>query len=459
MRNPDWLPKGSLVAILGAGESGVGAALLAQKKEYQVFVSDKGKIKDNFRKELTTHNIPFEEGEHTIEKIEKANVIIKSPGIPDTVPFIVALKNKGIPVISEIEFAAKHTISTIIAISGSNGKTTTTNLTHHLLKNANLNVHVGGNIGHSFARLLADLPVSTGIRKRDFKQQYYVLELSSFQLDGIRTFRPHIAILLNITPDHLDRYDYKMENYVASKFRMIQNQQANDIFIYNNEDENIGNVLQNKVLEQQTMPIGKANFDDASIAFSKEQRISMQDCSLRGQHNLFNAACAIAVAKTLGLSADVIQDGINSFVNAPHRLEWVTTINGVDYINDSKATNVDAVFYALQAMDKPIIWIAGGSDKGNDYQAIEPLVANKVKALICMGADNQKLLETFSPIVKNIEETDSAADAVQRASIYAESGDVVLLSPACASFDLFKNYIDRGKQFKAEVLKLESKKL
>ncbi len=448
----NWKQEGAFVVILGAGESGIGAALLAKQKGYNVFVSDKSQIKATYKEELINNKIPLEEGEHTIEKLKKANVIVKSPGIPDHISLIKELKNEGIPVISEIEFAAKHTIPTakIIGISGSNGKTTTTKLTYHLLKTAGLNVDVGGNIGKSFARLLAE-NAQQGKNQRD----YYVLELSSFQLDGIVEFRPYISILLNITPDHLDRYEYKMENYVASKFKLIQNQQSDDVFIFNKENENMKNWMQDKVLKPQQIPIDETSFNKNSIVFDDKQAIDMQLCSLKGTHNFFNASCAIQAAKLLGIDKDTIQKGINSFVNEPHRLELVATINGVDYINDSKATNVDAVYYALQAMDKPVVWIAGGTDKGNDYADIESFVKEKVHTIICMGVDNQKLLEYFTPIVKNIEETSSAAEAVQRASIYAEEGDVILLSPACASFDLFKNYIDRGNQFKEEVQKLK----
>lgn len=314
-----------------------------------------------------------------------------------------------------------------------------------MLKTAGRNVGVGGNIGESFARLLVE----------NQQREIYVLELSSFQLDGIVDFCPNIAMLLNITPDHLDRYEYKMENYVASKFRIIQNQGEEDTFIYNNQDENILSTLEKLDNQRELIPIDQSNFTDESIQINSFT-FDMNECSLKGQHNFFNASCAISAALQLGVSKEQIQEGLNSFINSPHRLELVATINEVDYINDSKATNVDAVFYALQAQTKPIIWIAGGTDKGNDYKAIETLVQEKVKALICMGVDNSKLLEKFSPILKNIEETSSAAEAVQRAKVYAEKGDVVLLSPACASFDLFKNYIDRGNQFKAEVIKLKN---
>jgi len=432
------------VVILGAGESGVGAALLAKQEGYEVFVSDRGSIKENYKKELTEHTISFEEGKHTIEKIFKASVIIKSPGIPDKVDLIKQLKKKGIEVISEIEFAARHTKAYIIGITGSNGKTTTTKLTHHLLKTAGLNAGVGGNIGYSFSRLLTESP-----------KDIYVLELSSFQLDGIVDFRPDLSILLNITPDHLDRYEYKMENYIQSKFRIILNHQLSDTFIFNAEDENITDYMNEHTCMQKLIPIKETYFSDGKINIDKQRIFDMSDCSLKGPHNLFNSTCAIQAALKVGALPKAIQEGLNNFVNAPHRLELVATINGVDYINDSKATNVDSVYVALKAMTKSVIWIAGGTDKGNDYSAIEPFVQEKVKALICMGVDNSKLIENFSPVLKNIEETKSVAEAVERASVYAEDGDVILLSPACASFDLFKNYIDRGDQFREAVLQLK----
>ena len=432
------------VVVLGAGESGVGAALLAKHLNYEVFVSDKGSIKENYKKELLENDIPFEEEKHSEKKIFEASEIIKSPGIPDKVELIQQLKKAGIPVISEIEFASKHTKATIVAITGSNGKTTTTKLTYHLLKTAGLDVAVGGNIGFSFARLL------TGKL-----HQYYVLELSSFQLDGIETFKPDISVLLNITPDHLDRYEYKMENYVASKFRISMNQDLEDQFIYNGMDKEILSYLENETPNADLMPI-------RNIAFQNEQlnvddyAFDLSDCALNGKHNLFNATCAIKVALQLGAKPEAIQKGLNTFENDPHRLERIKEVNGVEYINDSKATNVDSVYYALDAMTKPIIWIVGGVDKGNDYQPVLKLVEEKVKAIICLGVDNAKLLVTFSPIVKVIEESGSVTEAVERAGIYAENGDVVLLSPACASFDLFKNYIDRGNQFKAAVNNLKN---
>lgn len=440
----DYTTQPKRMVVLGAGESGVGAALLAKQLGYDLFVSDKGKIAAHYKKELEAHSIPYEEGKHTLEKLFNASEVVKSPGIPDHIKLIKELHAKGIPVISEIEFAARHTSATLIAITGSNGKTTTTNLTYHLLKTAGLNIDIGGNIGYSFARLVAR-------NQRDF----YVLELSSFQLDGIVDFCPHIAILLNITPDHLDRYAYKMEYYIRSKFRIISNQQASDHFIYNEDDKHMQAYMQGQSIIPQTYAIGTpVQSDTISIA---DYSFSTKGCSLKGIHNLFNATCAIRTALLLGASATDIQEGLYTFQNAAHRLEPVAKIKGIEYINDSKATNVDAVYYALHAMEKPIVWIAGGTDKGNDYEPLAALVAKKVKALVCLGIDNQKLLEVFSPIVKNIEECQSAATAVERAQIYAEKGDVILLSPACASFDLFNNYEDRGDQFKAAVKKLAQK--
>jgi len=425
------------IVILGAGESGVGAALLAKQNNHEVFVSDRGAIKDKYKQELIENNIPFEENKHSEKKIFDASEIIKSPGIPDKVDLIQRLKKSGIPVISEIEYAYKHTNATLVAITGSNGKTTTTNLTYHLLKTANLDVAVGGNVGYSFARLLTEN-----------LHRIYVLELSSFQLDGIVNFRPDIAILLNITPDHLDRYDYKMENYVASKFRIILNQQAEDHFIFNNQDENILSFFKNEKPKANLLEVNGVKVNEDQLIVN-EFAFDLSKCSLKGKHNRFNATCAIKAALQLGVSKQDIQKGLNSFINAPHRLESVCTTNGVEYINDSKATNVDAVYYALDAMAKPIVWIVGGVDKGNDYGPIMDLVESKVKAIVCLGVDNSKILETFSPFVKIIEETKSTKTAIEIATTYAENGDVILLSPACASFDLFKNYEDRGDQFRA----------
>jgi UDP-N-acetylmuramoylalanine--D-glutamate ligase len=432
------------IAILGAGESGVGAALLARHLGFDVFVSDAGKIAEHYLLELRDKGIPYEESKHTWTSIFDADEVVKSPGIPDHAPLLQELQRLGKTVISEIEFASRHTAAVLIGITGSNGKTTTSLLTYHLLKTAGFPVALGGNVGYSFARNIIEN-----------KSDYHVLELSSFQLDGIASFRPHVAILLNITPDHLDRYEYKMENYVRSKFRIAMNQTKEDVLILNGDDPEIQNYLKNNHLAARLIK-APAHFENTPSLMVEGDLFDMTKCVLKGPHNRFNATCAIHAAKAVGVKNEMIQRGLDTFVNAPHRLEKVTTVNGVEYINDSKATNVDAVFYALQAMEKPVVWIAGGTDKGNDYSPIKSLAGQKVKALICLGVDNEKLLRVFSPILKNIEETGSAKEAVERAAIYAEPGDVVLLSPACASFDLFKNYEDRGEQFKAAVFAMKN---
>ncbi len=434
-----------LITILGAGESGVGAAILAAAKGFAVFVSDYGTIKPVYKEKLLAHGIPFEEGKHTTEKIVPSKVAVKSPGIPDSSPLIQLLDESGIPVVSEIEFGAVFTKGKMVAITGSNGKTTTTLLTHHLISQALPNVGLAGNIGTSFAEQVATED-----------KEIYVLEISSFQLDGIKTFKPEVAILLNITPDHLDRYDNDFSKYAASKFRITENQEAKDILIINSEDEGINTFGKNTVIKAGQIKIGAPEFDGQFLTV-QGSTFDMSHCSLKGEHNMFNASCAIAAAKEMGVSDESIQASLNTFTNAEHRLEVVAEINGVSYINDSKATNVDAVYYALKAQTQPVVWVVGGKDKGNDYTPVFPLVEEKVKAIVCLGKDNSKLLETFSPMVKIIEETDVAADAVHRSFIYAEPGDVVLLSPACASFDLFKNYEDRGRQFKDAVLALKEK--
>ncbi|MEZ4948781.1 MAG: UDP-N-acetylmuramoyl-L-alanine--D-glutamate ligase [Saprospiraceae bacterium] len=431
-----------LVVILGAGESGVGAALLAKEQGFEVWVSEKGKIQDHYKKELEINQIPFEAGMHNWEKIKNASFIIKSPGIPDKVEIIQKAKAIQIPVISEIEFASRYTQSLIIGITGSNGKTTTTNLCYHLLKNGGLDVQMGGNVGKSFARLLTEGNAAV-----------YVLELSSFQLDDIVDFRPHISIILNITPDHLDRYDYELEKYADAKFRITENQKSDDVFIYNAENEVILNGIAKRNIGCQTIGIRvpENDFELEEFAYSFEKTL------LKGPHNRFNAACAITIAWLMNIEKDKIQEGLNSFIPVAHRMELVATVNGVEYINDSKATNVDAVYFALMAMDKPVVWIAGGQDKGNDYQPLMRLVEEKVKAIVCLGIDNEKIKETFSKLCKPIVEAASSAAAVKHAKDLAQEGDVVLLSPACASFDLFKNYEDRGDQFKKNVNELLEK--
>ncbi len=445
LANYTFQSKMTKTTILGAAESGIGAALLAQQLGHQVFVSDFGKIKEAFKAELEENDLPYEEGQHTEKRILESDEVVKSPGIPDTAPIVLALEAKGIPVISEIEFASRHTNAKIIAITGSNGKTTTTKLTYELLKAGGLKVGMAGNIGISFARSI-------------YEQQYfdyYVLELSSFQLDGINKFRPDIAVLLNITPDHLDRYDYEISKYARSKFRIAMNQTFDDLFILNYDlgvdyedfdisGEDLDRLEARRIFVRMKFPDkGKIKVND--VAFD------LSNSSLRGPHNQFNATCAVQIAKDLGITDTDIQKGLNSFKNDPHRLESVAKVNGVEYINDSKATNVDSAYFGLKAMTQPVVLIMGGIDKGNDYTLLTELVEEKVKALICLGADNEKLIEFFSPIVKNIEEASGAIEAVQRASVYAEEGDVVLLSPACSSFDLFENYKARGDKFKEAV--------
>ncbi len=435
------------IAILGAGESGTGAALLAQAKGHEVFVSDLGTLQEHYRKELDAHGIPYEEGHHTWERILNAGEVIKSPGIPDKAPLVKALRENGIPVISEIEFAARYSDTYTIGITGSNGKTTTTRLTWHLLQTAGLNAGLGGNVGYSFARLVLE-----------DKWDYYVLELSSFQLDGVLSFRPGIAMLLNITPDHLDRYDYKMENYVASKFRIAMNQHPEDLFIFNADDPNIGAFLAQHTFRTQHAGISENAVQQERLHMGG-MTFDMSQSPLKGRHNFMNALFAVRAAQALGISQEAIQRGLNTFVNVPHRMERVGEINGAMYINDSKATNVDAVFYALDAMTTPVVWIVGGQDKGNDYEPLRPLVRQKVKAIICLGADNAKIVDYFGGDVAHIVETRNAEDAVRAAMQVAQYGDTVLLSPACASFDLFRNYEDRGDQFREAVLKIQSQSI
>lgn len=425
---------------MGAGESGVGAALLAAKQGLEVWVSEKGTIQSNFKKELTDHNIPFEEGEHSWEKLVDADLIIKSPGIPDTVDIVKKLISEGLELVSEIEFASFFTDATLIGITGSNGKTTTTFLTYHLLKSADLSVKMGGNVGKSFARILCEDPVDI-----------YVLELSSFQLDGIRSFRPNISMILNITPDHLDRYDNQMSKYAEAKFRITMNQEENDVLLYNAENETVLEGLNTYAIQAQKIGI-KIPEDEFLIG---EQSYFFEKTQLTGPHNRFNAACAITTAWLMDVPPERIQAGLNSFAPVPHRMEWVRKFKGISYINDSKATNVDAVRFALEAMQAPVIWVVGGQDKGNDYQPLLSLVKEKVKGIVCLGIDNEKIKEIFSKLCKPMIEVASSAAAVREATNLAQEGDVVLLSPACASFDRFKNYEDRGDQFKAAVFDLK----
>ena len=444
------------IVILGAGESGTGAALLAQWLGYAVFVSDKSPVKATYKAELERQGIDYEENRHTLERILRASEVIKSPGIPEKSDVMQAVRANGIPVIGEIEFGWRHrpTNSRVVAITGSNGKTTTTGLIEHLLKTAGLPAVMGGNVGNSFARLVLDDLKTPGTRQR-----IYVVETSSFQLEDIATFRPAIALLLNITPDHLDRYDYKLENYVRAKFRVNTNQKRGDVFIFNGFDPIMAEYLKHHTLAPaKKIAIRKGFYKAGFIRVGRHHLFDLQLGKLRGPHNMFNAVCAIRTALLLGADPARIQEGLNTFTPPPHRLEWVATVHGVNWINDSKATNVDSVFYALQAMEQPTVWIVGGQDKGNDYTPLLPLVRKKVKAIVCMGVDNSKIISTFNKMKKQMVETRSAAAAVQAAAGLARPGDTVLLSPACASFDLFKNYEDRGAQFRAAVLALNQDK-
>lgn len=447
------------IVILGSGESGTGAALLAKHQGYDVFVSDNGPIKEQFKQELDSRGIGWEENQHTIDKILTASEIIKSPGIPEKSEIMQVVHTWGITVIGEIEFGYRFAGKCqIVAITGSNGKTTTTELCYHLLNTAGLNVKMGGNIGNSFARMVLE-----DIRQKQSKnsKRIFVLELSSFQLDDIQQFRPKIAILLNISPDHLDRYENNLDNYVRSKFRITMNQKRGDKFIYNGFDAAIKAqmAMPEQLWKNETKPnamaIRKGAIKNTLIKVAG-QVFDLTKSPLRGLHNMFNAACAIRTALLLGVDAQKIAAAINTFSPPPHRLEKVAEIAGVTWVNDSKATNVDAVFYALQSMESPIVWIVGGQDKGNDYSQLLKLVKKNVKAIICMGVDNAKIIKVFGNMKKPIRQTSSAAEAVKEAAKIAKSGDTVLLSPACASFDLFENYEDRGDQFKHEVFLMMS---
>jgi UDP-N-acetylmuramoylalanine--D-glutamate ligase len=441
------------IVILGSGESGTGAAKLARFLGFDVFVSDKGPIKESFKQELEEAGIPWEENQHTMALVLNADEIIKSPGIPEKSEVMKAVREKGINVIGEIEFAYRYAGKCrIVAITGSNGKTTTTELTWHLMHVAGLNVRKGGNVGNSFARMVLD-DLQTGNIK--VKDRCFVLEVSSFQLDDIQQFRPSIAMLLNITPDHLDRYDYKLENYAAAKFRISMNQRRGDKFIYNGYDPVIKENW--KETGAKKIAIRKGFYKNGVIRVGKLQ-FDMTQSALKGPHNMFNAVCAIRAALLMGAETAAIQKGLNTFETPPHRLEKVAVIRGVTWINDSKATNVDSVFYALQAMETPTIWIVGGQDKGNDYDPLLKWVKKKVKAIVCMGVDNTKIIKAFKGLKKPMVETGSAQEAVAEAYKLAEEGETVLLSPACASFDLFKNYEDRGAQFREAVKALKHSK-
>ncbi len=441
------------LVILGGGESGVGTAILGQKKGFEVFVSDMGQIKEKYKDVLIQYGLDWEEGGHTEEKILNASLVMKSPGIPDKAPLVKKLVARGIPVISEIEFASRYTEATLIGITGSNGKTTTTMLTYHIFKEAGLSVGMAGNIGDSFARMVAET-----------EKEYYVLEISSFQLDGITAFRPHIGMITNITPDHLDRYDYDFMKYVASKFRITMNQGESDYFIYDADDEVITSYLETHPVQAVKMPFSLEGEGKRGTYLKKEQfiiktqedimELASDSLALEGKHNLKNTMAAITAAKLVGIRKEVIRESIQNFQGADHRLEKVLKIHHVQYINDSKATNVNATYYALDSMTTPTVWIVGGIDKGNDYKVLMPLVREKVKAIVCLGLDNSKLREAFGNAVDIFVETYAMSEAVKVAYKIAERGDTVLLSPACASFDLFKNYEDRGNQFKEAIKNL-----
>lgn len=449
------MPGTGKIVVLGAAESGVGAAVLAKKQGYTVFVSDLSRIREDYKKTLTDNRIEFEEGKHTWEKILDAGEAIKSPGIPDQAEVIVKLKEKSIPVSGEIEFASRHSKAKMICITGTNGKTTTTLLTYHILKKAGISVGLAGNVGKSFAMQVANENFS-----------HYVLELSSFQLDDMHKFKADIAVMLNITPDHLDRYDYSLQKYIDSKFRIIQNQTAADAFIFCADDQYIVTELVKKniavnlypfsILKEKDMTAFVKD-DQLNININKNQKplhMSIFELAIKGKHNLYNSMAAGIAAKLIDIKNEVIRESFSDFENVEHRLERVNTVHGIEFINDSKATNVNSVWYALESMQRPVIWIAGGVDKGNDYSLLYDLVRDKVKAIVCLGTDNKKIHKAFADIVKDISDTSSAADAVRVAYSKGKKGDVVLLSPACASFDLFKSYEDRGRQFKNAVRSL-----
>ncbi len=441
------------IVVLGAGESGVGSAILAQKKGFDVFVSDMSAIKPKYKEELERRGIPYEEKQHTEELILNADEVIKSPGIPEKAPMIKALRAQGTPIVSEIEFAGRYTNAKTICITGSNGKTTTTMLTYHILCEAGYNVGLAGNVGRSFAWQVAEQ-----------EYDYYVIELSSFQLDGMYDFRADVAILLNITPDHLDRYEYKFQNYIDSKFRILQNMTADQTFIYWSEDPVIKAELEKRTIGASMAPfkesaVNNEKFtiteDELIFGFEEELRIKTEEITIKGKHNMYNSMAAAVAANIMGVKNETIRRSLATFQGVEHRLEYVATIRGVRYINDSKATNVNSCWYALQSMKTPVVLILGGTDKGNDYSEIADLVREKVHTLIFMGLDNKKLNEYFT-LNSNckIVDTDNLADAVKAAYEVAQKGDTVLLSPCCASFDLFKNYEDRGEQFKETVKKL-----
>lgn len=440
------------LVVLGAGESGTGTAVLGKKKGFDVFVSDKGKIKDKYKKVLSNHGIAYEEGKHTASLILNADEVVKSPGIPEKAEMIVKLRNKKVPIISEIEFAARYTNATLIGITGTNGKTTTTSLTYHILKKAGYKVAMGGNIGKSFAMLVA---------KDNY--DYYVLELSSFQLDEMFKTRINIAILTNITPDHLDSYNYRFQNYINSKFRITQNQTKEDAFIYCADDEVIKKEIKKRKFKARMFPFSikkkikqGAYLENGKLKININQSqtpltMFVEELALQGKHNQYNSMAAGIATRLVDVRKSEIRESLSDFQNIEHRLEFVTKVHGVDYINDSKATNVNSTWYALESMQHPTVWIVGGVDKGNDYKMLQDLVKQKVKAIVCLGTDNKKIIKAFSKYVDVIVETTSADEAVKAASRMSKKGDTVLLSPCCSSFDLFDNYEDRGRKFKSAV--------
>jgi len=443
------------IVVIGGGESGVGAAVLAHRKGFDVFLSDGGKLKERYRKMLENESIVFEEGKHTGELILNADEIIKSPGIPYDNQMIQQAISKQIPVISEIEFAGRYTNATIIGITGTNGKTTTTHLTYHILKKGGLDVRMAGNVGNSFA-------LEVAMNENDCA--FYVLELSSFQLDGIYQFRPHIAILTNITPDHLDRYQYELQNYIDAKFRITQAQTSSDYFIYNADDAITSKEIAKRNFQSKLLPFTLQE-DTTKAAYIQNDKIIINlqndvidmfinELALQGKHNLYNSMAAAVAARLVDVRKESIRESLADFENIEHRLEFVARVKGVDFINDSKATNVNSAWYALECMHNPVIWIAGGVDKGNDYSMLAPLVKEKVKAIICLGKDNEKIKAAFGNMVETLVETESMQEAVKAGYYLGKKGDVVLLSPACASFDLFENYEDRGHQFKMYVREL-----
>lgn len=441
------------LVVLGGGESGVGTAILAKKENFEVFLSDMGQIKDKYKQLLEEHGIAYEEGQHTEDLILNADEIMKSPGIPKKAALIQKLEAKGVSIISEIEFASRYTDAKIIAITGSNGKTTTTSLMFHILKQAGLNVGLGGNIGKSFAKSVAE---------DNF--DYYVLEVSSFQLDDIKTdFKPYVAILLNITPDHLDQYNYQFDLYAKAKFRITENQDENDYFIYNLDDPKTMEMIDQMNIRAHRKPFTMMDATNEAYANNELFRVSdsngdftmlVNDLGLIGKHNVSNSLAAAVAAKIIEINNEDLRKSLSDFKSVEHRLEPVLTIGGIDFINDSKATNVNATYYALESMTKPIVWIVGGTDKGNDYSEVLPFVKKKVKAIVCLGVDNTKIIDFFSPYIDTIVETNNMKDCVAKSYQLATKGETVLLSPACASFDLFNGYEDRGDQFKENVRKL-----